>query len=219
MELAERRMVERFLAVGDSDEAERRMAERFLVAGDPDRSALTHAVAAAVASVAVASLAPPPPAVGPVEDVAPIRRPMPPFPCVSRPLSRPRVPPPPSKPVPAPPPPARTAKRAPKRPASAASLSPRESIFADELPLHVQAEVDRIRREEMYAVLDLEDTPMHDLEARYECPLCMENALRVRIGPCGHCTCAACAKRAWGTNGKCSMCNATIDSMMAIFVG
>lgn len=92
-------------------------------------------------------------------------------------------------------------------------------IPADDLPALVRAEIARIHLDELCSALDIEDTPMHDIEARYECPLCMENALRVRIGPCGHCTCVACAKSAWAMTGQCSVCKTPIDGLSRIFVG
>lgn len=102
-----------------------------------------------------------------------------------------------------------------RRPAPAA----RRPILAEEVDERIKEALDQAKKEEMYLVLDVDDAPLRDEESRYECPLCMENILRVRIGPCGHCTCVKCAKHAWGSTGVCAVCSTPIDGMMRLFIG
>ena len=79
--------------------------------------------------------------------------------------------------------------------------------------------LEELRQRETFLVFDVPDERLAPDVDLYACPICTENKIRVRIGPCGHCVCVACAKHMWGTEARqCPHCRGTMGQLSEIFV-
>lgn len=110
--------------------------------------------------------------------------------------------------------------RSRRTPTPAAREEPIPTVPLSEVNRRVQEELRRLADAETYAVLDIADERAPDTGYRYDCPVCMENIVRARFNPCGHCVCIKCASRMWsGGSGRCPYCKCQIDGLSRVFMG